>query len=48
MVDCAAQNGSDLERVLKMWERMGKQTRSAKPTTADPVTKTNEVPAEKK
>lgn len=44
----AAESGSDLDRALNMWERMGKQTQSAKPTTADPTTKAKEVPAKKK
>jgi hypothetical protein len=45
MVDWAAESGSDLDRVLKMGERMGKQTRSAKPTPVDPTTKAEEAPA---
>jgi hypothetical protein len=48
MVDWAAESGSDLDKALSMWEGMGKQAQSAKPTTVDPTTKAEEAPAKKK
>ena len=44
----AAESGADLDKAQNMWEKMGKQTQSAKPTKADPATKAKEVPAKKK
>lgn len=45
----AKEGGSDLDRALNMWERMGKQTQTpaAQPTTAGQTAKPKEAPAKK-
>lgn len=43
----AKEGGSDLDKALNMWEKMGKQTQpsSAKPASGAPTTKAKEGPA---